>query len=181
MTARRHTTRLGALAAVGLLAASMITALTGPVAHAAKPKAKPAAGSVAFGCNLQPFDSDFDYTAKTSVAAKKAKPKAAVAALTARLSDMPGISPVAVSGEMTATLSLKVGGKATTLKGKISMDVPANAPIPVPKLTGKVKVAKAAKKLPVVVTGLTFDLASFGVSGTCAPESGATLSKLKLG
>jgi hypothetical protein len=181
MTVRRHTTRLGALAAAGLLAAGMITALTGPAAHAAKPKAKPATGTVVSGCNLQPFNSDFDYTAKASVAAKKAKPKAAVAALTAKLSDMPGMSPVAVSGEMTATLSLKVGGKATTLKGTISMDVPANAPIPMPKFKGKVKVAKAAKKLPVVVTGLTFDLASFGVSGTCAPESGATLSKLKLG
>jgi hypothetical protein len=106
MTVRRHTTRLGALAAAGLLAAGMITALTGPAAHAAKPKAKPATGTVASGCNLQPFNSDFDYTAKTSF---------------------------------------------------------------------------AAKKLPIVVTGLTFDLASFGVSGTCAPESGATLSKLKVG
>ena len=115
MTVRRHTARLGALATAGLLAATTITALTGPAAHAAKPKAKPATGTVA-SLVLEPLNSDVDYTAKVSIAGKKAKPNAAVAALSARCATSGDLAG-AVTGEMARRSSLKVGGKATTLKG----------------------------------------------------------------
>jgi hypothetical protein len=181
MTVRRHTARLGALATAGLLAATTITALTGPAAHAAKPKAKPAAGSVAFACVLDPLGTAYDYNATVSVAGKKAKPKVAVAALSGTMSDIPAISPVPITGPMSVTLNVTVGGKAATLKGTIEQDVASRAPIPMPKLKGKVKVAKKAKTLPVVVTGMTFDLPSYGFSSTCTPAAPAKLSKLKLG
>jgi hypothetical protein len=181
MTVRRHTARLGALAAAGLLAATTLTALTGPAAHAAKPKTKPAAGSVAFACVLAPLGSEYDYTAKVSIAGKKAKPKAAAAALTGTMSNIPAISPVPITGTMNVTLKVTIGGKAATLKGSIEQNVAASTPIPMPKLKGKVKVAKKAKTLPVVVTGMSFDLPSYGFSSTCAPAAPTKLSKMKVG
>jgi hypothetical protein len=184
MTVRRQTTRLGALAAAGLLAATVLSALTGPAADAqvaARAKAKPATGTVTFACVLAPLSSEYDYTAKVSITGKRAKPKAAVAALTGTMSALPAISPVAITGPMNVKLNLKVGGRATTMKGTIQQDVAPSTPIPMPKLKGKAKVAKSAKKLPVVVTGMSFDLPSYGFSSTCTPDAPTKLSKLKLG
>jgi len=181
MTVRRHTARLGALATAGLLAATTITALTGPAAHAAKPKARPATGAVSFACVLAPLGTAYTYDAKVSITGKRAKPKAAVAALAGTMSDIPAISPVPITGPMDVTLKVTIGGKATTLKGSIEQDVAAKATIPMPKLTGKVKVAKKAKTLPVVVTGMSFELPSYSFSSTCAPAAPTKLSKLKLG
>ncbi|MDF1605936.1 hypothetical protein [Nocardioides sp. YIM 152315] len=180
MTARHHAgPRLGALAAVALLVTAMVTALTGTTAHAAAARRAPAAGTVSNSCTIQPFGNEFDYTAKVKVTGKKTKKTKA--ALTAKLGAMPGVSPVAVNAELSATMKVTVGGRSATLKGKRTVDVGANEPVPMPKLKGTAKVAKSAKKLPVVVKSISFEIATFGVTGDCAPTDGATLSKLKLG
>jgi len=48
----------------------------------------------------------YDYLAKVSIGGKKAKPSAAVAALSGTMSDIPAISPVPITGPMDVALNV---------------------------------------------------------------------------
>ncbi len=95
----------------------------------------------------------------------RAKKGAAPIALTAKMSDMPGVAPVPLDYDVTDALALTVGGAKTTLKGKGHVTAAAKSPVPVPPLKGSVKNKK--NSFAVVVTKFTFTV--LGMDMTCVP------------
>lgn len=142
-----------------------------------KSKGKPAKGDVDFACVLNPLGTEFDYPATISVAGARAK-AADDLALSATMSDLPGISPVPIDGQMDVTLDLVVGAKAATLTGTTTAVAAAKAPVDVPTLSGEVAVD--GDELDVAVTGFTFTFAALSIDAEC--ESAKTsLSAMKVG
>ena len=130
-----------------------------------------------FACVLNPLNSKFDYAATISVSGSREQAGDDVA-LAATMSDLPGISPVPIDGQMDVTLDLAVGGKKTTLKGGTKAVAAPKAVVPVPTLTGSVAAAK--DELDVKVSGFTFNFAALSIDAVCEADAVA-LSTMTVG
>ena len=126
---------------------------------------------------LNPLNSAFEYPATISVAGYREKAGDDVS-LSATMSDLPGISPVPIDGQMDVTLALTVGGAKTTLKGSTHAVAAPKAKVPVPNLSGSV--AADDDELAVKVTGFTFNFAALSIDATCKASSVA-LSTMVVG
>ena len=96
----------------------------------------------------------------------------------ARVSDMPGVSPVQMMGNpATSELLLSLGGAATTLKGSgsVTNDGP-NEPVPVPDLTATLTSNEAT--LAAQVT--SFQLIVSGIVTDCTADESALLGDLTI-
>jgi hypothetical protein len=151
------------------------SASASPTAGSAK--GTPAPGEVDFACVLNPLNSKFDYPATISVSGSREKAGDDVA-LSAKMSDLPGISPVPIDGQMDVTLDLTVGGTKTTLKGGTHATADPKAKVPVPILSGSV--AADEDELDVKVSGFTFNFAALSIDAVCTASSVA-LSKMTVG
>ena len=69
----------------------------------------PAKGDVAFACVLPAAQLEFDYDATVTVSGYREEEGGDVI-LSAKMSDIPGISPVPIDGDMEVTLDATVGG-----------------------------------------------------------------------
>lgn len=140
-------------------------------------KGKPAKGKVTFDCVLNPLGSDFEYPATITVAGYRADAGDPVS-LSAEMTDIPGIAPVLIDGQMDVTLDLTVGGKKTTLEGGGHVTAPAHEKVSVPTLTGKV--AASGDELDVKATAFTFNFAAVSVDADCETTNGS-LGKMLVG
>ncbi|MGB0102342.1 MAG: hypothetical protein WBP61_18840 [Nocardioides sp.] len=128
----------------------------------------PAKGAVAFSCVLQPLNSDFDYDATVTIGGYREDPDDDVV-LWAEMSDIPGISPVAIEGDMTVELEATVGGADATLAGASHVSAPAKAKVPVPRLAGEV--AADEDELEVTVSAFMFEIVTTGLTVTAPCEA----------
>ena len=151
-------------------------------AEAAKVKKKPLKGSVtgtvAMTCNMPAFDVDFPYDATIKLSGTRAKKADKKLALTATLSNMPGVSPVAFNNDIEATLKVKVGSTAGTLKGKKKAVAGASEPVPMPSVKGSVNNKKNSNA--VTITSLSIFIPDFAMSMECTPSASNKLGTLKL-
>ncbi|TIC88055.1 hypothetical protein E8D34_07135 [Nocardioides sp. GY 10113] len=103
-------------------------------------------------------------------------------ALTVAFSDMPGVSPAALSSSsMTGEVDVTIDGAPVTLTGGAAVTAAANAPVPVPPVTGTV--ASTATSLDVALTHVEYtvlgsipivcDPTASGALGAVAVDSGA--------
>ncbi|MDX6739353.1 hypothetical protein [Actinocorallia sp. A-T 12471] len=137
-------------------------------------------GTVAYSCKI--FSTTFDYNAKVTMKGP-AKPKVGkTVTITADLSALPGVSPVAVdswrtTGKFTASGAQKGSINASGPKKK--GPVKAKAKIPLGKITGKVKLKKAGK-VTLTLGTLKITAVAFGSSVTmpCTPKKNKPLPKL---
>jgi hypothetical protein len=152
---------LGRLAGAVALTAGSLALIQAPAVAA---DGTPAAGTVPFKCIMPQFNNRaFDYDAEVSVKGYRAAEGGPVT-LRATLSDMPGVSPVALNkASMTAKVTVTVDGQAVTLEGTGTSSAAANAPVPVPEVSGTVTSDKT--ELPVTVTAFSFLV--MGVGGEC--------------
>jgi LPXTG-motif cell wall-anchored protein len=138
---------------------------------------KAAKGTVTFTCKLSINPDPFEYKAATTVSGYRESEGDDVS-LVATMSDLPGMSPVAIQGSMDYTLDAKVGGEKVTLKSTGDVNAQPKAVVPVEDLAGSVDVE--GDELAVVVTGFTFNFPSGGVGAECTADSVA-LSKMTVG
>lgn len=143
---------------------------------AAADPGSPAKGKADFACTLDPLGTDFDYPATVEVSGYRAAEGDPVS-LTADLSDLPGIAPLPIDGQMDVTLDLTVAGEKTTLEGGADTQAPAKTPVPVPPLTGEVDLD--GDEAEVVVTGFTFDFPELSVGADCTADD--SLGTMKVG
>jgi len=161
--------------AAAALAIGASTLLAPAPAQAAKPLKGSVSGAVTFDCAFG--DSPFTYDAKIKLSGVRKTKTTKAIALTAKMSDLPGIAPIALDYDVEDKLYLTVGTTKTTLKGKGHVNVPANTPVPVPPLKGSAANRKNA--LPVTVT--KFEFIVLGSTITCTPAEGqGALGTLKL-
>lgn len=139
-------------------------------------KGKPAKGSVTFSCVLNPLNSDFDYPATITVSGYREKAADDIS-LSAKMSDLPGISPVPIDGQMDVTLDLVVGKAKTTLKGSTHAVAGPKEKVPVPTLSGSVA---GDDEADVAVTGFTFDFAAMSINAVCETSS-TSIGTMKVG
>ena len=143
---------------------------------AASNPGSPAKGRATFACTLEPLGTDFAYPADMTVSGYRAAEGDPVS-MTAEMSDMPGIAPLPIDGQMDVTLDLEVGGAKVTLKGGAKVQSAAKQPIPVPDLTGEMELD--ADEAEVEVTGFTFNFAELSVGATCTAAD--SLGKMTVG
>lgn len=143
---------------------------------AASNPGSPAKGRATFACTLEPLGTDFAYPADMTVSGYRAAEGDPVS-MTAEMSDMPGIAPLPIDGQMDVTLDLEVGGAKVTLKGGAKVQSAAKQPIPVPDLTGEMDLD--ADEAEVEVTGFTFNFAELSVGATCTAAD--SLGKMTVG
>ncbi|WP_244932142.1 hypothetical protein [Nocardioides sp. W7] len=153
-----------------------------PTASASVPSGskggKPAKGSATFACLLSPIGSKFDYNAKVTVSGYRAKEGDDVT-LTAKMSDLPAISPVPIQGSMDYTLAATAGGKAVTLKSTDQVNAAAKVEVPVKDLTGTVGVD--GDELEIKVSKFTFNFPSASIGAECTAASPVSLGKMTVG
>lgn len=167
--------RGAAVVAAAALALGASTLMPG-VADAATPLKGGVSKTVPMTCTI--FDNEFDYDATIKlkgVRAKKSDPKVV---LRATMSDMPGVSPVAIDNDVEATLKLKVGTSKATLKGKGHATAGAGEPVAVPPVKGSVK--NRRNSLPVSVTSMSVYIPDYALTMTCVPAGSGAMGTLKL-
>ncbi len=123
---------------------------------------------MAFACVLQPLNSPFDYDATVTVSGYREQEGGDVI-LSARMTDIPGISPVPIDGDMDVELDLTVGGTDTTLKGSSHVTQAPKEKVPVPRLSGTV--AADGDELDVAVSAFTFEIVTTGLTVTAPCEA----------
>lgn len=136
----------------------------------------PAKGTADFACTLEPLGTDFDYQAAIEVSGYRDSDSDPVS-LTATMSDLPGIAPLPIDGQMDVTLDVTVGGTKTTLVGGDVVQAPTKTPVPVPDLTGEVDLS--GDEAEVKVTGFTFNFAALSVGAECVAAD--SLGTMKVG
>lgn len=161
---------------------------TATTSETTAPEASPAKGDVDFDCVLNPLGSEFEYPVTISVSGYREEEGGDVN-LQAKMTDIPGISPVQIDGDMTVELVGTVGGEDVTMKGASKVAAAPKETVPVPTLKGTVaadedelEVTISAFSFEIVTTGLTVDApceadeTSLGkmVVGTEAPEEEET-------
>ena len=82
--------------------------------------------------------------------------------LSAKMTDIPGISPVPIDGDMTVELDGTVGGKAVTLKGASHVSAAPKETVPVPTLKGTV--AADEDELEVTISAFEFEIVTAGLT-----------------
>jgi hypothetical protein len=138
-----------------------------------------AKGKTTFACVLNPLSSKFDYPATITVSGSRAKAGDPVA-LVASMTNLPGIAPLPIDGQMDVTLGLTVGGKAVTLKGGDKVSAGVKAPVPVPDLTGEVD--SDEDSMAIGVKSFTFDFPDMDIDADCtAPGGEAAVGTMKVG
>ncbi|KQW53687.1 hypothetical protein ASC77_05320 [Nocardioides sp. Root1257] len=152
------------------------TPTASPTASSSANTGKAASGKVAFACTLS-IGSAFDYDAKVSVSGYR-EDEGDPVSLVATMSDLPGIAPVPINGQMDFTLDVSVGGKKTTLTSSSAVDVAAKEEVPVADLSGEVDAD--GDELAVTVSGFTFDTPSLGVGAECEADA-VSLGTMRVG
>lgn len=135
------------------------------------PEASPAKGDVDFSCVLQPLNSEFEYPVTVTVNGYREEEGGDVN-LSAKMTDIPGISPVPIDGDMKVELDLTVDGSDVTVKGSSKVVEAANAEVPVPTLKGTV--AAEGDELEVSVTGFWFEIVTTGLTVEAPCETAPT-------
>ena len=162
--------------------AALVVGASSMLAPAEAAKKKPLKGSVSgtvpMTCHMPAFDVDFDYDATIKLSGTRAKKADKKLVLKATLSNMPGVSPVAVNNDIEATLKLKVGSTAATLKGKKKAVAGASEPVPMPPVKGSVNNKKNSNA--VTVTSLSIYIPDFAMSMDCVPTDSNALGTLKI-
>ncbi|MFC6343657.1 hypothetical protein ACFP8W_16845, partial [Nocardioides hankookensis] len=143
------------------------SASASPTASSTATTGKAASGKVPFACTLS-IGSEFDYDAKVSVSGYR-EDEGDPVSLVATMSDLPGIAPVPIIGDMDFTLDAKVGGSKTTLTSSGSINAQPNDDVPVTDLTGEVD--ESDDELPVSISAFSFDFPSGGVGATCTADA----------
>lgn len=136
----------------------------------------PAKGTASFACTLDPLGTDFDYKATVEVSGYRESAGDPVS-LTATMSDLPGIAPLPIDGQMDVTLDLTVGAAKATLEGGADTQAPTKSPVPVPTLSGEVDLD--GDQAEVKVTGFTFNFAELSVGADCTASD--SLGKMVVG
>lgn len=162
------------------------TATTSPSATATAsesetsgPEASPAKGQVDFDCVLEPLGSEFEYPATITVSGYREEEGGDVN-LQAKMTDIPGISPVAIDGDMTVELVGTVGGEDVTMKGASKVVEDPKATVPVPTLKGTV--ATDEDELEVTISSFYFKIVTTGLTVEAPCEADETsLGKLVVG
>ncbi|MBB3043635.1 hypothetical protein [Nocardioides soli] len=147
-----------------------------PTSKPGSDSGKPAKGSVDFACVLNPLNTDFDYPATVTVSGYRKKAGHDIS-LSAKMTDLPGISPVPIDGKMDVTLDVVVGKRKTTLKGSTHAVAPPRQKVPVPTLTGSVA---GDDEVEVSVTGFTFNFAALSIDAACTADA-ESLGTMKVG
>ena len=144
------------------------------------PEASPAKGDVDFDCVLQPLGSEFDYAATITVSGYREEEGGDVN-LSAKMTDIPGISPVPIDGDMTVTLDGTVGGTDVTLKGGVARRRPhRRRRSRCPTLKGTV--AADEDELEVTISAFEFEIVTAGLTVTAPCEADETsLGKMVVG
>ncbi|MBA2953588.1 hypothetical protein GON03_04635 [Nocardioides sp. MAH-18] len=140
-------------------------------------KGEPAEGDVEFACVLNPLGTKFEYPATVTVSGSRAQAKDDLS-VSATMSDLPGISPVPIDGQMDVTLDLVVATKKTTIEGTTHAVAAAKAPVKVPTLSGKLAVD--GDEVDVSVTGFTFNFAALAIDADCQTDAVA-MGAMKVG
>ncbi|WP_460303677.1 hypothetical protein [Actinocorallia aurea] len=137
-------------------------------------------GTVAYDCVI--FNTHFAYNAKITMKGSAKRSVGDTVTITADLSPLPGVSPVAVDSWKTTgkfTLSGAQKGSVSVSGPKKNGPVKPKAKIPLGKVTGKVKLKKAGK-VSVTMGTLKITASALGssVAMPCTPKKGKTLPKL---
>lgn len=166
---RRTSAALGVMAAVGAvtLGVAPLPLLTGGAAAA------PTVATVDLTCNLPAFNRDFDWSAEITATGVT---DLTDTALTVAMSDMPGVSPVPVEDSMSATVVVDAGGSAVTLTGSERVTAAANAPVPVPDVTGIF--ASSAATVDLTLTSAAFVVS--GIEINCVPVDDGTIGTVEV-
>lgn len=135
------------------------------------PEASPAKGDVDFDCVLQPLNSEFEYPVTITVNGYREEEGGDVE-LRAKMTDIPGISPVAIDGDMTVVLEGTVGGEDVTLEGASKVVAPPQETVPVPTLKGTV--AAEGDELEVTISAFEFEIVTPGLTVTAPCEADET-------
>lgn len=144
---------------------------------------KPAEGKIGFTCLLKPFNTNFPYNADVSVAGVRSQAGDTNVSIAGTFGKIPGIAPVPIDGgQMTVTVKGTMGGEAVTLTGKSTVNAPANAEVPVPRL--ETSMSTDADEVDVKID--TFDFAfepmmGLTITADCKADSGASLGAMTIG
>ncbi len=175
-TSPMKTKRYGALRGLGLGAGAVMLATVG----LGGAPASAGTGTVAYDCVI--FSTHFDYNARVTMKGSTKRSVGDTVKITADLSALPGVSPVAVDSWKTTGKFMASGAQKTSINAsgaKKTGPVKAKRKIPIGKLTGKVKLKKAGKvtltmgKIKVTAVAL-----GSSVPMTCTPKKNKPLPKL---
>lgn len=167
-----------AMATATATATSTATA-TATATESSSGEGSPAKGDVEFACVLQPLNSEFDYPTTITVSGYREEEGGDVN-LSAKMTDIPGISPVQIDGDMEVTLDATVGGTPVTLKGSSHVSEAPRAKVPVPKLTGTV--SADADEMEIVISAFEFEIVTTGLTVTAPCEADPTsIGAMKVG
>jgi hypothetical protein len=145
------------------------TASPGATPAAAGSPGAPAEGKASFSCVLNPLGTDFDYPATIEVSGFREKEGAPVQ-MRATMSDLPGIAPLPIDGQMDVTLGLVVGGAPMRMTGGGAVQAPPRQPVPVPPLNASLSSAK--DEMEVNVTSFTFAFKALSIDADCKASAG---------
>ncbi|GAA3224959.1 hypothetical protein [Actinocorallia longicatena] len=137
-------------------------------------------GTVAYDCLI--FSTHFTYNAKVSMKGSAKRHVGDTVKITADLSALPGVSPVAVDSWKTTGKFTASGAQKTSVNAsgpKKTGPVKPKGKIAIGKLTGKLKLKKAGK-VSVTLGKLKITAVAFGsaVTMTCTPKKKKPLPKL---
>lgn len=158
------------------------SASVSPSASETKPvgagKGTPAKGRATFACTLNPLGTQFDYAATITVSGYR-EAEGDPVSLSAKLTELPGIAPLPIDGQMDVTLDVTAGDAELTLKGGKEVQVPTKQPVPVPTLSGDLDADEDS--MEIGVAGFTFDFPALEIDAVCTAPAGAVLGTMKVG
>lgn len=136
--------------------------------------------TVAYDCVI--FSTHFDYNARITMKGPAKRSVGDTVKITADLSSLPGVSPVAVDSWKTTGKFTLSGAQKTSINASGPKKTGPIAPkgrIPLGKLTGKVKLKKAGK-VQLTMGKLKITAVAYGSSVTmpCTPKKNKPLPKL---
>lgn len=137
-------------------------------------KGSPASGQVTLKCQMKgSFTKAYDSKVKVTVAGARATADDAKVTLAADFGDIPGLAPVPITdGTMRVFSTLLIGDKESTVKGSSVVNAAANEPVPVPRMTGEVKLDGERHKVTVKSFRFEFDpIAGAEVAADCTESA----------
>ncbi len=137
-------------------------------------------GTVAYDCYI--FSTHFDYNARITMKSSGSRSVGDTVKITADLSSLPGVSPVAVDSWKTTAKFAMSGAQKASINAtgpKKKGPIPAKGRIPLGKLTGKVRLSKPGK-VTLTMGKIKITAAALGssVTMTCTPKKNKPLPKL---
>lgn len=162
--------RRGAAAVAATALTLSAAALLAPAADA-KPKPKPLKGSttgtVLFNCDFS--GTPFEYNATIKLAGVRKTKTTKPVKLTATMSDLPGVAPLALDFDATSAMDVTVGTVDTVLKGKGHLKT-SGPNEPAAMFPAKGTASTKSNSLPVTVTA--FEVEVLGNTIVCTPAEG---------